>query len=351
MDGQFRFSFFLSEKAALSLISNKSFYNLVKKSLVDIYVDGNEGDIRSRMGNPVTSVRFINGRDIIRDIENEASFSDYPYSVFVLDVSPQEAARIQSESGVICQSSDDIKLDALFMHRYFVSKEGHPSGKNTIGKFYHTWDNIIERVLPCNCIIVNDKYLIKNANQELGIRNLETIIKNLRYNSNAKTDLVIVIEACDVKDSRGNVVISQSEQFGIMSEILSQRMGQDKLNIHCICPILPSDRENPWYRHIHNRRILTNYCMYSAEYRLCAFLPGSPSKESVDQLMTCYPLFSEGLAYNKSYVDQSEYSHRLFLSRFNNILYGDKQWRLYSFNGKVMGDVVDIPLIRMADRM
>lgn len=347
MDSQLRFSFFLSEKAALSLVSNKFFAALVHKTPIDIYIERNEGDIRSRLGLPVTSVRIRNGYDLISDIQSNTSYSDYPYSVFILDISPLEAARIQSEYGVICQSSDDINLDALFMHRFYIFEEDHPCSKELPGKFYHTWNHIIEKQFPCNCIIINDKYLIRGSALKNGLKNLEAIIKNLRQNSIANTDLVITLEISDIKDDKGNIV-SQRKQFLELSEILSQRIAKENLNIHCISPIWPPGKKNPWYKHIHNRRILTNYCMYSAEYRLCAFTYESGRKECVDQLMTCYPIFSEGLAFNTNYVDQSEYGHRLFLYRFNNILYGDNQWRLYSYNGKIQDEAVDIPLIRMA---
>lgn len=60
----------------------------------------------------------------------------------------------------------------------------------------------IEEQFPCICIIINDKYLIRGSALGNGLKNLEAIIKNLRQNSIANTDLVITLEKVILKTTR-----------------------------------------------------------------------------------------------------------------------------------------------------
>jgi hypothetical protein len=107
---------------------------------------------------------------------NPAKCLDNPSALYILDITPTEALRIQHSYGVMCLSGEHPDVSPLIdINDYFspVAKEKKING----------WDKILDNVetLPSNALLIKDRYLFSNKNTDYGdgLINIRKILREL----------------------------------------------------------------------------------------------------------------------------------------------------------------------------
>lgn len=264
-------------------------------------------------------VCFFDKSDFISDIivENSKVLED-PHGVFLLDIEETVADKIQTNYGVICQSTS--KLDnncGLFAHRTY----------NCIKKEPGSWKKVFEKTitLPINSCILIDRYFFTNDYKKRnsdGYRNLgdynfekfiETNSKNL--STKANTDFLIIF---NTKVFNGSFCKLSNSINETKKNILNNRYIDLNLLGISNCP------------ETHNRLILSNYYIVKADHKLASF----KDEECCEtQQITVTGLLSE-IGDNGLYVQDDYHTH--YLNIFNDIIINlKKDNHKYSKNGNI----------------
>lgn len=228
------------------------------------------------------------GKDIFSELDKHPEIiAKYPSSVFILDIEPIEAIRLQQRFGVIVQSFKN--LDDAILTTVSKSAFDTESGEQGIG-----WIDVFRGVrdLPANALIINDR--------------------NLFTNDQVKTDRYGNVENCfsgvdNVKEIL-NTVLPRTLDVPFHVLIVCDKAGIDKhLNVkkvitllngikkqvvrpyNIVIELLAVTSDSSFYPKTHNRRILTNYAVLTFDHKINAF-EGRVSKS--EQLITVNKLFS-----------------------------------------------------------
>lgn len=232
-----------------------------------------------------------------------------PCAIYLLNIDKEKAGKIQRDFGVICQSVDS--LDSSILTKGFIDVSPYSGDKD------YGWSKILSllKKYPSNSLIINDRNLFSNETldsasgvpgNKSGINNLFEIL-----------DAIIPKRFCGeyhvfVCFDRSNLNNNVSVDY-ICDQIysLSRRLGRRNNIIFEIMAL--HGKDSPCYGITHNRRVLTNYFILTAEHMLKAF---DNSKSIASQHITGYKLFNHGL-YDAN--DAPEKLHRDMISDFKNM--------------------------------
>lgn len=232
-------------------------------------------------------------KDFINDIpENPALVLSQPSSIYLLNISPAKAFQIQKDYGVICQSTNNLNHTPL--------SQPHISTELLEDEIDKSWKKIIARFmnLPSNSLIIIDAHLFdedrfdnaKNCydtGHQDGLNNISEIINcMLPQTFKGVYHIGVLITDMDKAEaggrSRSNLT---NEQIALAINRLKKGFNRDyAINIEVVF-IDPAD---DGHKLIHNRRVISNYFMLTADYKLAAFRNG---KSKCDQTIAIHPLF------------------------------------------------------------
>lgn len=204
----------------------------------------------------------VNYNEILKD--KPETVLNEPQAAFLLDVNEDAAEMIQKEYGVICQSTDDLT----------ICKLAAPDGKLTLftGSIEHSWKELFNdgTKMPSNALIIIDRYIFgyeskAKSGYDDGIINIERILLNvLPPTLNCDYHVLILF---DEKQS--------SDRYFDLSKVdlTLERFKRDYLkrpyNIEIELFSVSSKAYN--YECTHNREIISNYFISSADHLLKAF--------------------------------------------------------------------------------
>ena len=233
-------------------------------------------------------------KDYIDSIKsNPENVLKEPCGIFLLDISKNDACKIEQKYGVICQSIHSMNHDVLTHIRTSVEVISDLCGK--------TWIDVFRRfrATPSNSTIIIDAHLFENdafnevdgcydKNKSVGIDNLYQILDCILPQSFAEAYHVAVLltnidEAKQERRSRTSLTNAR-----IVSAInrLKRRLGREYeicIEVHFF------SQRGGFHQLIHNRRILSNYYVIDAQYKLAAFK--NDGKGVSSQTITASPLF------------------------------------------------------------
>ncbi len=228
------------------------------------------------------------GKDIFDNLEAHPEImANYPTSAFILDIKPEEAAKLQKMYGVIVQSYES--LDDAILTTVSRSSIDVATGETGVG-----WNDVLNGLkdLPTNAIIINDRNLFSN---DQIIKNPDGSIKERRLNGvdNVSNilDLLLprtletafhVLIVCEKKPTNHLTVKELINQLNKTKKILDRPY-------NVTIELLAVTSGSQVYRETHNRRILTNYGLITFDHAVNAFV-GNKSRE--DQLIHMHKLFS-----------------------------------------------------------
>ena len=225
-----------------------------------------------------------------------------PCGAYILDISEEDALRIQQQYGVICLSTKSLGDPIICSPP--ISK-APAEGETGIG-----WKKVINEYssFPSNSILIVDRYLVANdtcvdgiKDKTLGQNNIFDILNILLPKSfSAEYHISIVIE----EDQRKN---------GLSFKKLATNLNHLKALLNRNYPIkidLIAINGAAGHDITHDRRVISNYFFISATHKLNAF---DGEKSLCDQEITVRALYSDGLT-NKS--DIPEKRHKRWTEQF-----------------------------------
>lgn len=221
-------------------------------------------------------VEVVSKKEYIESIpENPDLVLQEPCGIFLLDINPKDAQTIQKDYGVICQSVSAMN--------HTILTHGQAKGVYVEGEKVKSWKDLFKKFQDCpsNSMLIIDAHLFENDyfdekencydnRRNLGITNLYEIIDAALPKSFASiyqigVFLTNVDKAKELRRSRTNLTNSK-----IASAInkLKKRINRDyNISIDVIF-LDPSIHDQ--HKLIHNRRILSNYYILDAHYKLAA---------------------------------------------------------------------------------
>ena len=114
-----------------------------------------------------TNVSFLTGKELFEQVKNNnySSLTKIPDGIFVLNVDQPTAEKIKKQFGVICMSEEHIDFSILTRrHVEFCEREikDNAVDYDLSPKPKHVTANDLipdDMILPCNSVVVIDKYL------------------------------------------------------------------------------------------------------------------------------------------------------------------------------------------------
>ena len=186
-------------------------------------------------------------------------FLNNPSSLYILDITKDEAAAIQKQYGVMCLSGDNPDVSALIdVNDAFVSNKFHQLDKG--------WDSVLDSVesLPSNALILADRYLFRNieAKDGDGFDNIEVILDQLLPQQFAGGDYHVCILFNKEKSAFKFIDIANGLEI--------VRQGVDR-PYQIKMEVIGFDTHTSIHDKLHNRVIISNYYMVEAGHKLAAF--------------------------------------------------------------------------------
>lgn len=204
----------------------------------------------------------VNYNEILKD-KPEAVLNE-PQAAFLLDVKEDAAEMIQKEYGVICQSTEDLTLCKL----------AASDVKLTLftGSIEHSWKELFDdgTKMPSNALIIIDRYIFgyegkAKSGYNDGIENIERILLNV-LPSTLNCDYHVLILFDEKQSSDRNFDLSKVD---LMLECFKRDYLKRPYNIDIELFSVSSKAYN--YECTHNREIISNYFISSADHLLKAF--------------------------------------------------------------------------------
>ena len=269
---------------------------------IDIKMDYDDNDIIQNLDKN-RSIDYSKKNYINEIPNNPALVLEHPSSVFLLNIDEKEAMKIQKDYGVICQSKDALDYTPLTQ----------PNRSNELKKGRGTlsWEMMISQYkeLPSNSVLIIDRYLFHgdrfdekkgcyDEQKRNGIKNLYEILKSMLPSEFEGTYHVGIFttdideERIDRKSkNRSTKDFTNLTNNQIISAInkLNEELNRNYvLNIEVVLfnPRLPFGG----YDLIHNRRIISNYFIVTADH-LLATLNNGKGKSECSQTIGVFPLF------------------------------------------------------------
>ncbi len=231
--------------------------------------------------------------EYINDIPNNSRrVLENPNAVFLLNIEKEAADKIQNGYGVICQSINKIDDDILTRAYEYDLSDGQE------GIDWAVYFDKSNHTLPSNSLIICDRYIfssdkkngaITKDTMELGLSNIRGILNSiLPRRHNDEYNVLIVFDS-----STFNLGEEQETEFFklIASNLKDYADGNKKVRRFKIrFDLISIDHNCINYKMLHNRRIISNYFVVRAEYKLRAF---KDNVSTVSQTIFYDALFSK----------------------------------------------------------
>ena len=301
------------------------------------YLNDPEEDPLIRLSNAY-GVKVLYATQFIEDIPlNHRLVTNYWNGVFLLDISPKDAAEIQRDYGVICQSTAQMNASVLMdLGLRFSFKEG-PT------KYY--WDKILENIsfkhYPSNRLILIDRYLFA------GEGSLENVLDNIFDIMDNMLPIHKIIGAYKV-----TLIIAQPKEGD------SYPLSTIAENVYRLVPdlarpypinieILYLTNKSCLFPFTHNRCIMTNYTITQVDHMLNAFENAKDENGNTIRKSRCLQsIVPQGLftpmGLNDKCDSPHEIHHYLMSAIYSYLFKGEKKSKsstpkcIYAYNGKIM---------------
>ncbi len=249
-------------------------------------------------------------------INGTESISKKPFGVFILDIDPAQAFKMQKENGVICMSSDAIDENILTLIDPCV-KEYEESEK---GKWSDVLVGVKADSFVSNSVIINDRNLFANDGQKTnhhtgeiyddtpGIDNIAAVLNEIIPSELSVPYHVAIL--CDyecVKTANGLTHKSVAEKVNKIKKKLN-RLFPIEIEI-----VFIKAGDSRITNVTHNRRIISNYFILKADHKICAFKSGM---SLCAQNILIDRLYSKGLSDTS---DPPAKGHRVCVSQYRSI--------------------------------
>lgn len=232
--------------------------------------------------------------EYIYDIpQNSRRVLENPDAVFLLNISAKEAESIQNKYGVICQSIDAIDDEILTKAYEYDLSEGQE------GVDWGVYFDKSNHTLPSNALIICDRYIFSADSKsgpkiaqdalESGLSNIRGILNSiLPKKHNDEYNVLIVFDSSTFNQSEEQ----EMKMFKSIVENLKDYVdGNKKVRHYKIrFDLISIDHNCINYKMLHNRRIISNYFVVRAEYKLRAF---KDNVSTVSQTIFYDALFSK----------------------------------------------------------
>lgn len=265
-----------------------------------------------------------------------------PSGIYLLDISVEDANSISKRYGVICQSISHMDTTPLTRFNHTSELFSDENGK--------TWKEIISQFkdMPSNSVLIIDRHLFDedkydenneryDERKRVGIDNLYNILDCVLPESFEDTYHVGVLitdndKAKSAHLSRSNLT---NERIANAANKLKRVLNRNfRINIEAVF-FDHGDAEG--YRLIHNRRIISNYFIVTADHKLAALKNG---KGTCNQSISVYPLFEN--IDRDSDSDKKEKRIRREIKQFQDFIFNQKTYKsptaLLFKNGKKQDD-------------
>lgn len=251
-------------------------------------------------------------------ISGAVSISEKPFGMFILDIDPAQALKMQNENGVICMSSemtDDTILTDVSPNYKFYEKDEEGA-----------WDNVLkgvsQTVLPSNAVIIIDNYLFANDGRKQigtpheyidsgGMKNVQAILDCIiPRNLSIDYHVLLVCESDSIKN--GLTFKDITTQLNKLKKELKKTRNP---GINIICEIIAAKDGSQYVSLAHNRRIISNYFIIEVLHKVNAF--SDAGKSNCEQSITINRLYSKGLNEDS---DVPAKSHRIVVNNYKRFI-------------------------------
>lgn len=260
-----------------------------------------------------------------------------PNGIFLLDISVSEANKIQMEYGVLCQSialMDDTPLTQN--NKPTELEQGKPNQANL------SWNTIISpfNKLPSNSVLIIDAHLFAtdkfdnikqcyDSNYSNGINNVCDILNCILPNT-FKGEYHIGILLTEKASSCPN--LTNERIANAINKQLKRRLNR-VYNANIKIEVIFIKEGAVSHPLIHNRRIISNYFIVTADYKLAALKNG---KSVCDQSIVIWSLFENIDKDTES--DKKEKRIRIDLKKLQENLNGTNPQAIFYKNGRIQQD-------------
>lgn len=271
--------------------------------------------------------------DYNTDLEaNPQDVLNHPHDAFLLDIDQAKADAIQRQYGVVCQSTKDLSFCD-------VSEKGCHFSLNK-GENTHSWKELFadKNRIPANSLIIVDRYLfgyegkLKSGYRD-GVNNIKQILSSALPDSvNCDFHVLVIFDARSSTDHNFDLDAVAKELEGYKVNVLKKSYPVD-------IELFSVSSKNLQYGETHNRRILSNYYIVTADHLLKVFKRDG-SSITTQNLYLDYS-FSEGLR-DRSDMPQKRIDYlvdklkALFSSACDDIINGEAHSSeyIYYINGQ-----------------
>lgn len=246
-------------------------------------------------------------------LDGTKSISEKPFGVFILDIEPHKALKMQQENGVICMSSDAIDENILALIDPCVKE--YEEGEK--GKWSDVLVGVKADTFVSNSVIINDRNLFANDGLKTnhhtgestpGIDNIAAVLNEIIPSELCVPYHVAIL--CDyecVKIANGLTHKSVAEKVNKIKKKLNREFPIE------IEIIFIKDGDSRITKVTHNRRIISNYFILKADHKICAFKSGM---SLCAQNILIDRLYSKGLSDTS---DPPAKGHRVCVSQYRSI--------------------------------
>lgn len=265
--------FILNEQSFNNLLAIFSEHSVIYLNMTDadlekewqtVSLDGQRGGSKIRKfctGHSMRRPQSAHG-DFAKFLSDNNKFLNYSRSIFVLNISPEEAESLRDKFGLLILSKDKLS-DDIFQ---FQIKDSVAKGEVKDG-YKDGWDSFFgqrkQPWLPSNVLVFSDEYLFKNEVRgvNLGVRNLKSIIPNL-LPKKLDTEFQILVVSPIPKNNRGK---AQS-----ISDEMTRFVHNLPLPYSCKITFVFTSA-------VHPRKALSNYYVMTCDKGFCVYLnsPGN----------------------------------------------------------------------------
>lgn len=232
-------------------------------------------------------------KDYINGIpQNPVLVLQNPSGIFLLDIPVEKANQIQKDYGVLCQSTKQLDYTPLTQPHFPTELLDGETGKSWKAMIAHFKD------LPSNSTLIVDAHLFNedkfdernncyDERKRDGIDNIYEILESILPKSFQDTYHIGVLITDTDKAKAARRTRSNLSNDRIATAINKLKKGLKRgypINIEVVF----FDPNDDGHKLIHNRRILSNYFIVTADYKLAAIRNG---RSICGQTIATYPLF------------------------------------------------------------
>lgn len=201
-----------------------------------------------------------------------------PSSLYILDISQNEAKSTQENYGVLCLSGDNPDVTPLIdINDAFVSNKSHQLEKG--------WDTVLNSVesLPSNALIIADRYLFQHSEA---------------YKGDGFANVKVILEQLLPQKFQGDkyhvCIMFNREKSAFKFSDIAKKLEKIRLGIQrkydIIMEVIGFDVHTSIHDKLHNRVIISNYYLVEAGHKLAAF---NNNKGTARQIIYPLALFTE----------------------------------------------------------